>query len=229
MLTVQPVMAAQLHFQLVMEFGDGVALISESVTTANGGTNGDGGDIIAYSPSLAFFEPGALVEAKGGSESGNGGFFELSGREYVQTSGQIDLTASNGYDGKFLLDPINLTIVPGSGSENLMEDPTGVWEPIDIPSILGIDTLEEYLGIGDVTLSTLGTIGDGNPEPGDIIFDADRYLRSGEDIFGDPADNSLFVYSAGSIIFEAGNGIVFTGNGGVELFASPLGSVTSVD
>ncbi|MHC4757943.1 MAG: hypothetical protein ACYTE8_04745, partial [Planctomycetota bacterium] len=71
-----------------------------------------------------------------------------------------------------------------------MEDPTGTWEPIDTPSTLGIDTLEGYLGTSDVTLTTLGTVG---PENGDITFAADRYLRSGEDEFGDPADNTLFV------------------------------------
>ncbi|MHC4265018.1 MAG: filamentous hemagglutinin N-terminal domain-containing protein, partial [Planctomycetota bacterium] len=204
---------------------DGVALISESVTTANAGSNGDGGEIVAYSPSLALFESDALVEAKGGSESGNGGFFELSGREYVQTSGQIDLTASNGYDGEFLLDPLNLTIVAGTGNNNLLEDPTGTWEPIDTPSTLGIDTLEEYLGASNVTLTTIGTVG---PEDGDIIFDADRYLRSGVDEFDDFTDNSLFVDAVGDIIFEAGNGIFFVGNGAVELF-TPTGSVTSVD
>ncbi|MHC4344827.1 MAG: two-partner secretion domain-containing protein, partial [Planctomycetota bacterium] len=201
---------------------DEVALGADSLTTANADTVGDGGEIVAYSPSLAFFEPGALVEAKGGSESGNGGFFELSGKEYVQTSGHIDLSASNGYDGEFLLDPLNLIIVAGSGSNNLMEDPTGTWEPIGTPSTLGIETLEEYLGVSDVTLSTIDTLGDGNPENGDIIFAADKYL-------GNPADNSLFVEAAGDIIFEAGNGITFEGDGGVELFTGPEGSVTSVD
>ncbi|MHC4757942.1 MAG: filamentous hemagglutinin N-terminal domain-containing protein [Planctomycetota bacterium] len=58
---------------ITLTAGDGVALVSESVTTANAGTDGDGGEVVVYSPSLAIFEPDALVEAKGGSEGGNGG------------------------------------------------------------------------------------------------------------------------------------------------------------
>ncbi len=75
--------------------GDVVALGSDSITTANAGTNGNGGEVIAYSPKTAIFRDGAIVEAKGGSESGDGGFFELSGKEDVEIEGQIDLTAAN--------------------------------------------------------------------------------------------------------------------------------------
>ena len=76
-----------------------VALGSDSITTANAGSNGDGGDVIAYSPDTALFREGALVEAKGGSESGNGGFFDLSGKKYVEVAGDIDLSTTNGKNG----------------------------------------------------------------------------------------------------------------------------------
>ncbi|TFG50870.1 MAG: filamentous hemagglutinin N-terminal domain-containing protein, partial [Candidatus Brocadiia bacterium] len=42
---------------------------TDSITTANAGVNGDGGNIIVYSPDTAIFRDGAIVEAKGGSQS----------------------------------------------------------------------------------------------------------------------------------------------------------------
>ena len=203
---------------ITLTAGDTVALGSESVTTANAGTNGNGGTITVYSPDTALFREGANVEVKGGSQSGNGGFFELSGKEYIQVSGQVDLTAVKGKSGTFLIDPWNLTIVSGSGSSSL-EESGRIWEPIGTSSTLGIVTLEGYLNSGNVTLSTLGTVGD---EDGDIIFDAGRYLTSN-------SNNSLFVKAADDIQFLAGNGINFTGNGGVELYAGPDGGISFVD
>jgi hypothetical protein len=155
----------------------------------------------------------------GGSQSGNGGFFELSGKEYVQVLGDIDLTAANGKSGMFLIDPLNLTIIPGDGIINLEDG--GVWTPTDTGSQLGIEKLEEFLGAADVTLSTLGTEG---PEDGDIIFDADDYLHTDVGV-----DNSLFVRAADDILFTANDGIEFEGNGHVELYAGPEGSVEFVN
>ncbi|HUT28296.1 MAG TPA: Ig-like domain-containing protein [Sedimentisphaerales bacterium] len=190
---------------------DAVTLGTGSMTTASAGTVGDGGEIIAYSPGAALFEEGAKVEAKGGSISGQGGLFEISGHEDLALAGEIDLTGSDGLNGTFIIDPLNLEIVPGDVSTDTQ---------------LGIDKLEEFLGSANVMLRTEGTAG---PDDGDIIFNADRYLNSGVDQFNKVTDNSLFVYAAEDIRFMAGNGIEFSGNGDVELYAGPEGSVTSVD
>ncbi|MHC4500112.1 MAG: Ig-like domain-containing protein, partial [Planctomycetota bacterium] len=210
--------------------GDIAVLGSTSQTTANAGTNGNGGEVVVYSPGSAIFEDGARVEAKGGSESGNGGFFELSGKEYVEVVGDIDLTAANGKSGMFLIDPLDLTIVDVNPDleppEPEPEDggftgPGGEWQPSGTGSELDIDILEGYLGLADVTLSTVGTVG---PEDGDIIFDADRYLYTAGGV-----DNSLIVRAERNIEFTADDGINFEGNGHVELYAGPEGSVTTVD
>ncbi|MHC4498600.1 MAG: Ig-like domain-containing protein, partial [Planctomycetota bacterium] len=204
---------------------DEVSLGPESLTTANAETIGDGGEIIAYSPGTAIFEEGARVEAKGDSISGHGGLFEISGHEDLALAGEIDLTGSDGLNGMLVIDPLNLEIVPGDGIGGIEEDPDNTWTPVTTGAYLGIDTLEGYLGSANVTLKTEGTEG---PEEGDVIFNAGRYLNSGVD-GGDPTDNSLFVYAAEDILFMADNGIEFEGNGHVELYAGPEGSVTSVD
>ncbi len=89
---------------------DVVALSSDSVTTANAGTNGRGGEVIVYSPDTALFHEGAKIEAKGGSESGDGGFIEVSGKKHVEVFGQANASAPSGKAGKFLIDPTDVTI-----------------------------------------------------------------------------------------------------------------------
>ncbi|MHC4359935.1 MAG: filamentous hemagglutinin N-terminal domain-containing protein [Planctomycetota bacterium] len=102
---------------ITLTAGEVVALGDESLTTANAGTNGDGGEIIVYSPETALFRSGAQIEAKGGSESGNGGFVEVSGKEHVEIFGSVDASATDGFGGLFFIDPFDITIqdtAPGS-------------------------------------------------------------------------------------------------------------------
>lgn len=199
-----------------------VVIGAESLTTANAGANGDGGEIIAYSPGMTMFRSGGVVEAKGGSESGNGGFFEISGKEYVEIQGQINLSAANGENGTFLIDPYNI-IIDDSGLDNGIWT-GGQWEPAGEASRLGIDILEAALDSADVIISTTGD-GQGT-EDGDVTFNAGRFLESGTNSQS-PSNSSLTVEAAGDIKFEAGNGINFTGDGDVKLYAG--GSITSVD
>ncbi|MHC4618366.1 MAG: beta strand repeat-containing protein [Planctomycetota bacterium] len=199
---------------ITLTAADVVALGPESVTTANAGANGDGGEVIVYSPDTALFRDGAQVEAKGGAESGGGGFFELSGKQYVEVEGQIDLTAADGRSGEFLIDPLNILIYDGTyGSIDQGSYAGGQWEPavtLNDFSILGIDRLEYYLGLADLTVTTDG-IG-GGTQDGWVIFDA------GRDVYTDPSnDNSLTVNADDFIMLKSG--IDFDGDGDVALNA----------
>ncbi|MCM8778356.1 MAG: filamentous hemagglutinin N-terminal domain-containing protein, partial [Candidatus Omnitrophica bacterium] len=106
---------------IMLYANDVVALSSGSITSANAGINGDGGTIIVYSPETANFWEGARIEAKGGSQSGNGGFVEVSGKEFMRFEGIVDTTAANGVAGTLLIDPKNIT-VDDSGSPTLLTD-----------------------------------------------------------------------------------------------------------
>jgi len=117
-----------------------VALGSQSLTTANAGTNGKGGEVIAYSPMFASFEEGAVIQARGGSESGDGGFFELSGLEGAMVGGFADLRAPAGLAGTFLLDPHSVTI---SDADNSYYNVNVAW-------------LETQLGLVNMTVDTSG-------------------------------------------------------------------------
>ena len=62
---------------------------------ADGGVDGDGGDIITDAGGHNDFTAEASVSARGGSESGDGGFIELSGHS-LRVRGDVDLGAANG-------------------------------------------------------------------------------------------------------------------------------------
>jgi filamentous hemagglutinin family protein len=96
--------------QIALTAGEAVVLGSQSTTSANAAENGDGGQVIAFSPQAALFSEGAQIQAKGGSESGNGGFVEVSGRQAVELWGNVDTTAANGKTGTFLIDPSDIQI-----------------------------------------------------------------------------------------------------------------------
>ena len=102
---------------------DVVALSSDSLTTTNAGLNGNGGEVIVYSPETALFRNGARIEAKGGSESGDGGFIEVSGKNHVEILGSANASATNGEAGTFLIDPTDIEVVgAGTVTPDLVEE-----------------------------------------------------------------------------------------------------------
>ena len=95
---------------IMLYANDAVALTSGSITTANAAVDGSGGEIIVYSPGTANFWSGARIEAKGGSNSGDGGFVEVSGRNSMIFQGRVTTLAANGNPGMLLIDPKNIEI-----------------------------------------------------------------------------------------------------------------------
>ncbi|WP_017292653.1 CHAT domain-containing protein [Geminocystis herdmanii] len=83
-----------------------------STITANATVNGDGGDVIVWADGNTSFT--GNIEAKGGENSGDGGFVEVSGKDILDFNGNVDTTAKNGNTGTLLLDPENIIIKDGS-------------------------------------------------------------------------------------------------------------------
>lgn len=79
---------------------------------ADGGVDGDGGTVITWADGVNFFEQGATISVRGGSEAGDGGFIELSGND-VRYRGTVDASAPNGAIGTMLLDPTDIVIAGG--------------------------------------------------------------------------------------------------------------------
>jgi filamentous hemagglutinin family protein len=176
-----------------------VALDSESLTTANAGLNGNGGDVTVFSDDSALFWPDAKIEAKGGSESGDGGFVEVSGKEHVEIYGLADVGANDGDEGTFFIDPHNVTIQNNPGS---LDDQGNPFEAGSDGDTVSDDAIESVTNAGGAAViqTSSGGLGDG-----DIIQDADATI----DFTGAGGDASLTLNAADDV--ELNGGITVSG------------------
>ncbi|MGC1308922.1 MAG: filamentous hemagglutinin N-terminal domain-containing protein [Phormidesmis sp.] len=83
-----------------------------STLAANALENGDGGKIIVWADDMTQFYGEA--SASGGSEGGNGGFVEVSGKTRLVFAGRADVSALQGNFGNILLDPQNWVVTDGA-------------------------------------------------------------------------------------------------------------------
>ncbi len=80
----------------------------DSIIDADALMNGDGGKVIAWANNTTRFD--GNITARGGTESGNGGFVEVSGKKNLSFRGNVDVGAVNGQSGSIFLDPENIII-----------------------------------------------------------------------------------------------------------------------
>ena len=74
---------------------------------------GDGGLVVSFAEDELLYD--GFASAQGGSQSGNGGFIELSGKQTVEFPSVThlgDTSAVNGHFGTLLIDPTNIDVVP---------------------------------------------------------------------------------------------------------------------
>ena len=84
---------------------------SKSVINADSNLNGNGGRVIVWgNDTTQFF---GNISARGGANAGNGGFVEVSGKNFLTFNGLVDTSAANGSFGTLFLDPSTLTIIDG--------------------------------------------------------------------------------------------------------------------
>jgi filamentous hemagglutinin family protein len=143
--------------------------------------SGDGGRVILWSDDTTTFH--GMIYARALGHSGDGGFSEISGKQYVSITGYADLTSVNGQAGELLIDPGQVTVLAfGTG-------PTQSG-----PNVFTDDYLNTQLGLGNLTISTAAA-GGGGPEDVTVQFGA------------------LITWSSGNeLTFNAGRQIVLQGD-----------------
>ena len=229
-----------------------IALTDASLTTANAGTTGKGGEVIVYTTGSSIFNYGARIEAKGGSASGDGGFVEVSGIEHVVIKGVVDASATDGVAGTFLIDPTDINIVAsdtsvadvvsGGGDPDIFTTNTD-----DANEILNT-TIETLLNAGtSVTLQTTNAMNaDDGGGAGDITVDAaintvvddgmgdtdatltliaDNDILLNQDITNSTGTLNVDLQADGNISFNTGADI--TTNGGVVTITADADGGTS--
>ena len=137
---------------------DSIVIANDSHTFANGGGNGDGGMIRYFTFGQAAFYNGSVMEAKGGIDSGDGGFIEVSGVQQVLIDGLANTSAANGDTGLFYIDPTDIDIIAGGGNVNGAFNTGGGfsdWLPDTVGSSdIGTDLITTLLASNNVTIDT---------------------------------------------------------------------------
>ena len=80
--------------------------------SADAVTSGDGGKVIVWADVWTKFF--GSISAKGGTQGGDGGFAEVSGKGTLAFNGTVNLRAPRGRTGTLLLDPTNIEIAASS-------------------------------------------------------------------------------------------------------------------
>jgi filamentous hemagglutinin family protein len=85
---------------------------TDGVIRADARAKGDGGRVIVWADGDTRFYGG--ISARGGAQSGDGGFVEVSGKQQLAFHGSVDTRAPNGRTGTLLLDPPDIVIKNGT-------------------------------------------------------------------------------------------------------------------
>lgn len=172
---------------------DSVLIGSQSYTAANAIENGDGGNVIAFADNMALFRDGARIEAKGGNQSGDGGFVEVSGLDYIDIHGQVDTSSVSGHAGLFLIDPHDVRIIGTDANGNFDGSNPNTYTPFADDATIDVNTILTNLGTSDVIITTTSA---GITQGGTLTVDTDIDL--------DGVDNRMLRLQAdGNLVMNA--------------------------
>lgn len=127
----------------------------DSIISADATVAGDGGKIINWSDNGTQFYGSAT--AKGGAVSGNGGFVEVSGRDFLDYLGSVNTLAPNGVNGALLLDPTDMAIGPATANTSGAGTAVDPFIPSASPSSLTWAGIQAALAGGNVFVTTSGS------------------------------------------------------------------------
>ena len=187
---------------------------SDGIIRADAGTTGDGGRVIVWSDDYTRFF--GTISARGGSQSGNGGFVETSGKA-LQAFGSVDTSAPNGNGGEWLLDPTDIYIgLTGTDQLTCLAGAGVCFDDLPIPtSLISVGAIDAGLrSNGSVTLQAHR----------DINLQSDLNLTSGGGGFTAQAGNNI---NLGGNIIVNGTNITLRANDPASGTPSGTGSITS--
>ncbi|MFP4100768.1 CHAT domain-containing protein [Coleofasciculus sp.] len=205
---------------------------------ADARVNGNGGRVIVWSDNFTRFS--GTITARGGTESGNGGFVETSGKNVLESiGGSVNTSAANGLPGSWLLDPWNVTITDDAPTGTFTG---GIFTPSAESQINVNDIVNALNGGTNVTITTAGEEGNEGNQEGTITVDAaiDISLNAGDTTLSLEADNDIIINAPISntsdiyvlnLFFQAENNIdvnadISTAGGSIE-FTSNSGTINT--
>jgi filamentous hemagglutinin family protein len=135
---------------------EATVLAPDARISASATMSGDGGRVILWSDQ--YTGSFGRIDAKGGFQGGNGGFVETSSKMDLNVFGYVDVGATKGNGGQWLLDPANLTI---DGSVTSPFNYTTATANINFASAtttIAPSVVVYGLSVGNVTLQATDTI-----------------------------------------------------------------------
>jgi filamentous hemagglutinin family protein len=141
------------------------------IIRADARQTGDGGRVIVWADSATGHY--GHISASGGAEGGNGGFVEVSGKEYLDYRGETTLPAPCGQTGTLLLDPPSIDVITlGVTSPALPVCPGTLYAPAVAAATVRSADIMTHLATCSLILDTSSSSGDGEitVEPGVGIF-----------------------------------------------------------
>ncbi len=172
------------------------------------GARGDGGSIIVWGDEAT--RAYGRFSARGGALGGDGGFVETSGGWLDARPAAMDLSASGGRAGQWLLDPFDLEIVSAGQDINVDVGAGPVFTSVNVRSTLTTATLAAALNAGTSVRVATGADAAGN-QPGDITMNG--------------ATLTVAPPVPVTLTLDAGRDIVIDGGSGIASTASPLSLV----
>ncbi|MCK5359085.1 MAG: filamentous hemagglutinin N-terminal domain-containing protein, partial [Gammaproteobacteria bacterium] len=140
-----------------------VTIDAATTISASAQSQGDGGRVIVWSDENTVVN--GHISATGGSESGNGGFVETSGKKALDFTTPVDVSASNGKAGTWLIDPEDITIDESKASS--------IETALNEGSNVEIKTSDTGEGEGNITVASAITKSEG----GDASLSLDAHNR----------------------------------------------------
>ncbi|MCM2343320.1 MAG: right-handed parallel beta-helix repeat-containing protein [Alphaproteobacteria bacterium] len=189
-----------------IEVGETAQLMADAGQTGNGGT------AIVFADNVAIIN--GRLSARGGAQSGNGGFVETSGYELgVSATASVDVSSTNGLGGLWLLDSLSIVISDAAGATVTIGGGSGsVYRNVNAGAI------ETALAGGNVTVQTgaAGTFGSSSTPGSSQNNDGDIRLRAGIDYSG-AAARTLSMIAHDDIVFENNADINNFGGGNLSV------------
>ena len=130
---------------------------SDATIKADAVQRGDGGKVVVWADGATQF--GGNISARGGAVSGNGGWVEVSGKQWLGYAGLVNTTAANGMVGTLLLDPTDITIGVAADSASMIYTAGAFADATTTPSNLNVATLQNQLAFSNVTVDTTSGLG----------------------------------------------------------------------
>jgi filamentous hemagglutinin family protein len=197
----------------------------QSSIKADAITSGDGGKVVVWSDDAT--RAYGSISARGGAQCGNGGFVEVSGKNWLDFDSVVNTGAVRGSAGVLLLDPSQVNIVAGAdtlsgGAGFDGGSPNNVFDGGSGPSSIGWTTIKNHLtgaGGGSNTNVYITTSGFQCSLAGSCGIDV---LAASPDL---ASSNTLRLLSNQHI--NVSGSITNTGSGALEMYAGWNGASTT--